>query len=1550
MNRTFLAFCVIAYIFLNCRDLHGHEEPEKASWVWSRNSIVEPRGQETIVVGRWVDLHGEIKHASVAITADNEYELYINGTRVGGDGEWPSIERFEVQSLLKHGRNAFIAVCTNTDAGPGAAGLAIEIEIDGRRMVTDDSWTFSTRWPAVVGTLDPDDRSWKPVVTMGRLGETNPWGQPAVAEQLTIISPPPPPEDITKPFDLKDGDTVMFIGSEFTEQRIKHNHLEALLSGRWPDRRIRFRNLGWSGDTPSGISRGYFGGAAEGYRRLIEEIGRIQPTVVFLEYGSVAAYDGQEGVEPFLAELDRLINDLRRHTNRIVLTTPPAADGHDLNAKRQFIADALNKYAKHTSVRFVDLLTPTRAAITKQELLNDPIRYNSKGYHAAALAVVNSLGISPPTMEPKEYEDLRNLIAAKNDLYFHRYRPQNETYLRGFRKHEQGQNAKEIATFDPLIAQAELRIAAYLQGNPLPPAPKAWEPAPRTVEALDPEDERKEFVVPKGFDISLFAAEPMIKNPIHMNFDSRGRLWVATSPIYPHIMPGAIPTDQVVILEDTNNDGRADRRTIFAEDLLIPTAVLPDDRGGAFVANSTELLHLSDTDGDGQSDMRRVILSGFGTEDTHHILHTFRWGPDGAFYFNQSVYIHTHLETPHGVERLMGSGIWRFQTDTWKADAVMRGLVNPWGHAFNRWGQSFATDGAGGDGINYAFRGSAFPTAVGYSRTLRGLNPGQPKYCSLVVISGRGFPEDWQDSMVANDFRGNRVKRFMLAPQGSGYISRQQPDVITSNHHAFRPVDLKLGPDGALYIADWYNPIINHGEVDFRDPRRDTEHGRIWRLEKTDAPSLDRPDVSGASIDKLVGLLNSQEQYTRDSARRQLALRDSTQVAHALRSALLSLNRTGPTYEHDRLEILWAFQTIGVIDTPVLEQVISSPDYRTRAAAMRVLDDWGPQIVNGIELLNRGIEDVHPQVRLEAVNTARYFKTAEAAAVAMKAIDREMDVNLDFALWETMRRLEDFWLPSFMAGEMHFGGDPAKAAFAINAIEKPAALEPVVNLLRSGKLDGDAARDTMPLIGRLGQPQDLDLLFEMALSNAAHRDEALSALNDAAGRGIRPTGDLSRITELLDRPTAAELAGRWRIESARRPLIQLAGAADTNAELRSGAFLGLASIEDRDSLIKLTDLNFSIPRRRMAIVALARFDPAAAATPAAELLSDPAAESETQTVINAFLSRSNGPQLLAETLKDTSIPMTVATRALQEVSAAGESGQPLVNILTASAAKATMQQRLSAEEMSQLVKEVSEVGNPDDGQAIFRRANLACMSCHAIAGGGGRVGPDLLSLGASAPVDYIIESLLEPSKKIKEGYHAVMVVSDEGEVAIGTIIREGGGMTVVRNAVGQEIEFANDHIDRKQNLTTSLMPEGLTAPLTRDEFINLAAFLSSLGKEGFQAPSRLFVRKWIVGELPIYSRVDGTLPAKEIKGKTIRFKIDITVPGVIGITLNNSSGITIESTSGDFVLNDARTYTADLPSGEHELTLEIDAKRTKSLSVEVTEIPGSKASATPWIE
>ena len=1124
----------------------------------------------------------------------------------------------------------------------------------------------------------------------------------------------------------------------------------------------------------------------------------------------------------------------------------------------------------------------------------------------------------------------------------------------------------------------------------------------------DPEIERKSFQVADGFEVNLYAADPRIAKPIQMNFDAAGRLWIASSEVYPQIQPGQKANDKILIVEDTDGDGTADKTTVFADGLLIPTGIEPGD-GGAYVANSTEIIHLRDTDGDGKADSRRVMLSGFGTEDTHHIIHTFRWGVDGALYFNQSVYIHSHVETPHGVKRLGGKGIWRFRPETMELDIFCRGFVNPWGHAFDEWGQSFVTDGAYGEGINYVFPGSVWVTAPGAPRIVKGLNPGSPKHCGLEIVGGRHLPDDWQGDMLTNDFRGHRVCRFKISEDQSGYASREMPELIKTAHVAFRPIDVKMGPDGAIYIADWYNPIIQHGEVDFRDPRRDHTHGRIWRVTAKGRPLVPRPKLVDASIPELLDALMAAEYFTRHHAKRQL--RERALNNKSVRSEILAelghfLDRIRDDDErgdHHRLEVQWAYQALnddGLSKARLLSVLPFSKDHRVRAAVVRAFLPFTVMV-----------DDEHPRVRLEAVRglslTIRIGDaeaTLNAAELAMKALDKLVDSNLDFAIWQTARDLQGVWLPAVQRGEFDFGGNVNHLLFALQAVNTPEIVPPLVKLLRAGQVAADKEEAVLAMIGQLGGGPELKLVFDLVANESALPDKRraglLDVLADAArSRQIKPAGDLSGLAKLLDvespsvRIAAAHTAGLWKLENTRQRLTAWATAADTPTELRKAALAGLVSLGGDASRSTIESvLQPDRPRevRVQAVTALSGLDVKAAAKHAVELLKSWPASENLSPVLASFLELKNGPESLAAALADQKLPPDVVKLSIRVVASSGRDLPELAKALASAGGLTGMPQPLSAAEMSQLVAAVKEQGSPVRGENIFRRRDLLCQHCHGISGAGGQVGPDLTSIGASAQIDYLIDSLLLPNKNIKEGFQSIAVETKAGKVLTGVKVRQTDTALILRDSNDAELAVPLAEIEEQSSLTTSIMPTGQTDSLTRAELIDLVRFLSELGKVGPYAPSQArLARRWQVlsfpessplmapmkasddlhrlgmenfggrGKLiwnPTYSVVSGDLPLESLPAlqqfspdapalSAARCDLRVTTGGPLRLRLNSADGLRLWV--NDKPTNVAAETSLELPPGLHTLTFEIN-RRTRTqhgLRLDLLDVPGSPAQA-----
>jgi putative heme-binding domain-containing protein len=1112
---------------------------------------------------------------------------------------------------------------------------------------------------------------------------------------------------------------------------------------------------------------------------------------------------------------------------------------------------------------------------------------------------------------------------------------------------------------------------------------------PKEIPPNDPEQERQALQVADGFEVNLWAADPLIQKPIEINFDPQGRLWVASSETYPQVRPGEVANDKILVLEDTKGAGHADKTTVFASGLLIPTGVLPGD-GGVYASNSTELLFFSDSKGTGHADTRRVVLSGFGTEDTHHILHTLRWGPDGMLYCNQSIYIHSHIETPNGPRLLNAGGIWQFRPETMELNVFARGWWNPWGHSFDRWGNSFVTDGAGGQGINYCVPGGYYEAAAGARRVINGLNPGSPKDCSLEIISGRQFPDDWQGNLITNDFRAHRVCRYVVTENGAGYTSKEMPELIKTNYPSFRPVDVKLGPDGALYIADWYNPIIQHGEVDFRDSRRDHTHGRIWRVTAKGRPLVERPKLVAASDEALLDALAAPEDWTRQQARRVLKERGE-KILPALAVWVKKLD--SPKNDHDRLEALWVYESLRHVEPDLLRTLLHSADHHARSAATRVLAAWHAEMPDVLPLLAERVADENPQVRLEAVRGCAAIPTAASAEIALRTIDRPMDRFLDYAVWQTANDLQDVWLPAVQSGEDVFAGNASHLTFALQAVGSRDVVPLLMALLREGRLPPQRTESTLLLVATLGGAKDLGTVFDMVLSDETpieRRRMLLQGLISAAEqRRSSPAGDLSRLNNLLTPPAgsaadeslqtlAARAAGLWKLENLRPRLTELATSVGTIEPLREAAIESLAALggpKSREVLEGLTAAERPFGIRTTAVVALAGIDLQSASKRAAEMLASPPAGADPAPLISGFLERKNGPAALTDALANEKLSPDIAKLSVRAVRASASEQPALVATLTnVGGLTATAARMPRGAELDRMVAEVRSQGDPARGEAIFRRQEQSCWKCHSIGGVGGQVAPDLSSIGASAPIDYLIESILEPSAKIKENYDTTIVTTDSGKVYTGIKNRQTDKDLVLRDATDHEIVIPLSSIESAQRSRTSLMPVGLADGLTRAELTDLVRFLSELGKVGpyslskapiarrWQAlvsPAHVSLGKAIADDpslqwTPAYSRVSGDLPIDDLPRVTtadnepisiLRCRLEASAAGPVKFKVNSPAALAIWVDQKP--IDPRSDFTLDLAAGQHTVVVEVHRnERTESLRLELTDLPGSSARAT----
>ncbi len=353
----------------------------------------------------------------------------------------------------------------------------------------------------------------------------------------------------------------------------------------------------------------------------------------------------------------------------------------------------------------------------------------------------------------------------------------------------------------------------------------------KTAADNSPQAEMAAFKLHPDFEINLFADESMgIANPVAMHWDHKGRLWVLTTLTYAQLQPGQSVNDKLIILEDTDQDGKADKSTVFAGGLDMPMGFALG-YGGVYVGEGPDILFLKDTDGDDQADLREVVLTGFGIGDTHQNISNFTWGPDGCLYFAQGLHCFSRIETPWGIVRGDEAGFWRLHPKTLKLEPFCfpsMASQNPCGIGFDNEGAMFVK--SNNKELIYVTPG-LIPTKhqknLGVIASI-GSTPGKSMGAEYVVSNH--LPDWLQNHMLVAGYYSNRVTAFPLIKEGAGFAKVEPVELMVSDHGSFRPVETRVGPDGAIYIADWFNPIIGHYQASLRHPDRDKKHGRVWRM------------------------------------------------------------------------------------------------------------------------------------------------------------------------------------------------------------------------------------------------------------------------------------------------------------------------------------------------------------------------------------------------------------------------------------------------------------------------------------------------------------------------------------------------------------------------------------------------------------------------------------------------------------------------------------------------------------------------------------------------
>ena len=885
---------------------------------------------------------------------------------------------------------------------------------------------------------------------------------------------------------ISKGMHIMLIGNNLGSRMMEADFFETEMQLRYADSMLYIRNMCDGGNTPgfrphSGRKTPWaFPGAEkfqtelakpadmEGFVEYPDEwLTKHQADIIIAFFGYNESFQGAPGLANYKAELDAFVkHTLAQRYNgktapQLVLVSPIAFENlsgkYDLpngmleNLNLRVYTLAMKEVAAKNKVHFIDAFTPSKTWLDDPatELTIDGAQLTNAGYAQFGPFLADEVFGKKNSVSPNR-EAVYAAVMEKNWMWHNDYKIPNGVHVFGRRYNPFGPDnypaeQKKIREMTLIrdtaiwLAAKGIRMdiaAADARTSSLPPVKTNYSPKDKNAELryLYGQEALDKFTVAPGYKVDLFASErefPDLANPVQISFDNKGRLWVAVMPTYPHWKPGdSKPNDKLIILEDTNNDGKADKQITFADGLQLPLGfeLAPE---GVYLSQGTNFMLLRDINGDDKADTREVLLSGFDDHDTHHAHHAYTTDASGAIYMGQGVFLANDIETAYGPVRGTNGGFFRYDPKKKKLDRIAQvSIPNPWGIAFDAWGQVFYAETSGPD-VTWMLPGTIKPR-YGVA-TPKGASIIEEKHrvrptSGLEFVSSRHFPDEVQGDMLINNtigFLGTKQHKMMDA--GAGYSSQHRQDLVVSTDINYRPVDLEFAPDGSLYIADWHNVLIGHMQHNIRDPLRDHVHGRIYRVTYPSRPLVTPAKVDGASVQELLENLKLPEYRTRYRTRRELREHPATEVLPALKSWVAALDKTAPQYEQLLLEALWVSWGQNKVDQPLLNRLLQAKDYRVRAAAVEVVRFSGNELPNKAALLMQAAKDSELRVRLEAIASASWLSKDKGLPIILEAGKKPLDSWMQKA-WET--------------AEAHINGHAV--------VKKPAATAPAANTPSGG--------------------------------------------------------------------------------------------------------------------------------------------------------------------------------------------------------------------------------------------------------------------------------------------------------------------------------------------------------------------------------------------------------------------------------------------------------------------------------------------------------------------
>ncbi|MDR3636518.1 MAG: c-type cytochrome [Isosphaeraceae bacterium] len=961
-------------------------------------------------------------------------------------------------------------------------------------------------------------------------------------------------------------------------------------------------------------------------------------------------------------------------------------------------------------------------------------------------------------------------------------------------------------------------------------SPKAAEPVPHgQSEPPNPPRSPAEAVqrmkLPEGFHAEVVASEPDIVNPVAMTFDELGRIWITESLEYPRRAPGP-GRDRIKVLEDTDNDGKADRFTVFAQGLNIPSGIAVG-HGGVWVANSPDILYLQDTDGDGKADKKEVVVTGFGRADTHELPNSLTWGPDGWLYGWNGVFNPSHV-VHRGKTYDFTCAIFRIHPKSRDFELFCEGTSNPWGIAWNTDGEAFASACV----IDHLWhltetgyyhrQGGPYPPHTWKIESIVDHKHQRAAYCGIHFFDSDAYPPPYRERLYMGNIHGNSINVDTLKRNGSTYRGATAPDFLTANDAWFMPVSQKTGPDGSLYVLDWYDRYHCYQDAN-RDPAGiDRLKGRLYRIRYRETPRAPQVDFRPTTGPSLARLLNNTNIYIRETFQRVLT-ENLQREPGILRPELEQFVLDESQSRKGRMHALWALVGGGPLDRDFHLKVLEHADPGFRA--------WGVRAAGNMRRVDERVRDrvvalahdADPAVSLQVAIAVNKIEGAEPIPVWLDILSHCGDDPLiPHIVWQNLHPMLDERGEAFadLVSQKRAGRSAALAELLPRAVER----------LLGGRKVGLVA--AVKLLNTMIQAQGAEM------REASQR--ALRAVAGAAQSDQLSEADVQALRNALGKTSAAVLkepshplyvdlavlAASWRDPAAIEVLRRIFQSVQEPFELRLRALSALIAAEDDQLLSPVGEalaLRHTSPEfRGQVLTSLGRLEDPRVASVVLENYANLEADLQPRA-IELLTQRTPWSLALVKAITEGKVPQSAVNLNQVRKLLAGKDATLVEQVKkqwgTVREGRNPQREQVIAQ-MHDLLRK--RPGNPATGRQVFNRV---CGQCHKLFGEGQDVGPDLTGNGR-ASFEQLLSNVFDPSLVIGSAYQATTVATADGRVLTGLLVEDNDQRVILKGQGGKLETVARRDVEALKVSALSLMPEDLEKQLKPEELADLFAFLT----------------------------------------------------------------------------------------------------------------------------